>query len=414
MPRRHGPAATATLVAAALVAVCCRAQDAQYAQFDGSGNNAANPSWGRAGGGAAGAFLPTTTYWPADGSGATLPSGAGHPNARNVSNSLLSLAPFRFNAYSVAALAAAWGQFVAHDMIMTGPPEAAGLDEVVAVPVPPCDADMDPACTGTQTLTFHRNEFAAGTGTNAANARVLVNKQTAFLDGSVVYGTTVGRAALLRSGARGLLLTGADGNGLPLNPSCIPMAGPLGNSCSQRLAGDPRANVAPGILSLQALFVLEHNWWAAALGRANPTWGDEQRFQEARKRVAAEIQAVNYNEYLPILLGGPLPPYTGYNASVDPRVDTSFAAAAYRYGHSGINSLYPCIDRGMAPCMAGAALLLREAYFRPAYLGWMSIGDLLRGQVTELESGEWGGWRLVRLWISKGFFVGSNFRGWFV
>ena len=364
----------------ALSSAAVTSQHAPFRSLNGAGNNLANPTWGQAGGGAGGAFLPGITYYP-DGTGANIVTSAtGSPNARTVSNALLSQAPFRFNAYEVAALAAAWGQFVAHDMVMTGPPDV-GPAEIINVPVPACDADMDPTCAGNVFLSFARNEIAPGSGGGPGNARVLVNKQTAFLDASVVYGTSAARTALLRTGSGGLMTFGADGNGLPLNPGCVPMAGHFNNSCAQRLAGDPRANVAPGILSLQALFVLEHNWWAARLAPLNAGWNDERLFQEARKRVAAEIQQINYVEYLPVLLGTTLPPYAGYNASTDPRVDPAFAVAAYRYGHSGINALYPCVDTRMLPCMAGAALLLREAYFRPSYLSFMSIGDILRGQV---------------------------------
>lgn len=71
---------------------------------------------------------------------------------------------------------------------------------------------------------------------------------------------------------------------------CCAPAPSAGNSCAQRLTGDPRGNVAPGILALHGLFVLEHNWWARRLAASNPAASDEFLFQEARKRVIAEIQ----------------------------------------------------------------------------------------------------------------------------
>jgi len=191
-------------------------------------------------------------------------------------------------------------------------------------------------------------------------------------------------------------------------------------------------------LSLHALFVLEHNWWARRLASSNPSWNDEVRspcasatvvatfelrprlsrlaqtlFQEARKRVIAEMQAITVNEvrafppswghlagttclcppppftptqYLPVILGEVLPSYNGYNASVDPSIDPAFAVAAYRYGHSGIDSVYLCIERTLEMCNAGH-LLLREVYFRPSYLdNGVSIASIMRGMVLQPES----------------------------
>jgi hypothetical protein len=60
-------------------------------------------------------------------------------------------------------------------------------------------------------------------------------------------------------------------------------------------------------------------------------------------------QIISYKEYLPSLLGGPLPEYEGYDAEVDPSSDAFFISAAFRYGHSGIN------DVGRVFCLASCA-----------------------------------------------------------
>lgn len=59
---------------------------------------------------------------------------------------------------------------------------------------------------------------------------------------------------------------------------------------------------------------------------------DEQVFQAARRLVAAELQAITFREYLPALLGSTehIPPYQGYNDSVDVGMSNIMATAAFR------------------------------------------------------------------------------------
>ena len=44
-------------------------------------------------------------------------------------------------------------------------------------------------------------------------------------------------------------------------------------------------------------------WIASELQKENPTWNDEQLFQEARKLNIAEYQSIIYNEWIPDVLG---------------------------------------------------------------------------------------------------------------
>jgi len=233
-------------------------------------------------------------------------------------------------------------------------------------------------------MTMKRMRYEAGTGTTTMNPRAPINGQTHFLDASVIYGADSARAQLLRTFNGGLMIADPV-NGLPKNTKNIPMAGTFENSAEQRAAGDPRANISPGLLALQGVFVLEHNRQAGSLSKANPMWDDERLFQEARKRVMALIQSVTYNEYVPILLGEGLPKYAGYNPSVDASVDVAFAAAAYRYGHSGINAVFWCAEDDGSTCPSGN-LLLRDVYFKPYYLEYTTIAHYLRGGILQPES----------------------------
>lgn len=78
----------------------------------------------------------------------------------------------------------------------------------------------------------------------------------------------------------------------------------------QFVAGDGRATENIALASIHTLFLREHNRLAAALHSEHPSWNDETLYQEARKRVNAQIAAIVYEEWLPILLGKPLPPYS--------------------------------------------------------------------------------------------------------
>uniref|UniRef100_A0A915KR58 Peroxidase n=1 Tax=Romanomermis culicivorax TaxID=13658 RepID=A0A915KR58_ROMCU len=55
---------------------------------------------------------------------------------------------------------------------------------------------------------------------------------------------------------------------------------------------------------------------------------------EARKIVGAQMQVIAYRDWLPILLGSDLAPYGGYDPGVDPSISVEFAFGAMRVGHA--------------------------------------------------------------------------------
>lgn len=256
----------------------------------------------------------------------------------------------------------------------------------MTVPVTACDKWWNPHCQTVVTeISVKRNAWDPTTSTGPSNPRQQVNGASAFLDASFVYGNDDARSADIRAFSGGKLHSDA-ANGVPRNAWGFPMAGHGHiDSSRQRLTGDPRGNENPGLLAVTGLWVLEHNRQCDELAKAHPTWDDNRLYHEARKRVIALLQHVTYSEYLPLLLGEPLAPYTGYSSAVDPSVSGEFAVAAYRYGHSGINSAYWTITATGEEHRRGP-ILLRDAYFNPSYLDTCTVGDILRGLVYQPES----------------------------
>jgi hypothetical protein len=342
-----------------------------FRSIDGLDPSRANPSWG-----AANVQLRRWMEAAYD-DGMAAPAARLRPNARTVSQIVSHEYEAIPNAAGASAFLWQWGQFLDHDLDLT---ESA--QEAYPIAVPAGDPFFDPAATGRVAIEFFRSIYDPATGHALSAARAQMNFITAFIDASNVYGSDPERAQALRTlDGTGRLLT-SDGGLLPFNSAAMPNAG--GDSPALFLAGDIRANEQIGLTMMHTLFVREHNRLADLLHAGNPEWPDERLYQQARAIVGAEMQAITYREFLPLLLGpGALATYEGYRESVDPSIANIFSTVAFRVGHTMLNAQLPRLQAGGAPVPEGP-LALKDAFFRPAMLqGPGALEALLRGFASQ-------------------------------
>ncbi|MCP4203571.1 MAG: peroxiredoxin [bacterium] len=339
------------------------AERLKFRSIDGTGNNKDHAEWG-----STGVELLRLTS-PAYDNGRSTPAGVSRPGAREISNGCAAQEGSRRNRAGMSHFIWAWGQFVDHDISLTGP---ADPPERMDIPVPMGDPFFDPAGTGEMVIPFLRSNHGKG------RVRQQVNEITAWIDGSSVYGSDKERARALRRrrGKGDRLKTGGAGL-LPGNTRGLANA-PTDHDPSLFLAGDVRANENVVLTSLHVLFVREHNRIARMLRRQGVS-KHEERYQLARALVGAELQAITYNEFLPALLGaGALAPYEGYDPKVRPEISNLFSTACFRFGHSLLPRKLRRVARDGKP-IPGGHLRLRDAFFAPQELVDTGVEPFLRG-----------------------------------
>ncbi len=336
--------------------------------IDGTNNNIHNPSWGSTNSQLLRKAAPDYE------DGIATPSGHNHPNVREISNSLAAQKELIYNKKKATDMLWQWGQFLDHDMDLTG----GDPNEPMPIAIPIGDPHFDPKSTGTQEMPMNRSVYDRTTGLTPENPRQQINQITAFIDASNVYGSDPTRARALRTNDGTGRLKTSKGNLLPFNIDGLPNDG--GSSPSLFLAGDIRANEQVGLTSMHTLFVREHNRKARKLHRRLHRLTGDQIYERARAWVGALMQVVTYQEFLPVLLGpNAMRPYTGYDANVNPGISNTFSTAAYRVGHTMLSATLPRLKRNGRSIPEGR-LALRDAFFAP----WRitnegGIAPLLRG-----------------------------------
>ena len=190
-----------------------------------------------------------------------------------------------------------WGQFLDHDITLTPENdvececghEEDNDEECFLIPVPSDDPFYSSLSSPPTCLHFTRS-----TAFCTSDPREQFNLITSYIDGSNVYGSDQTTSDLLREFSGGELTTSVALDNL------------LPDIDGARLAGDVRAQEQPGLTSMHTLWMREHNRVAKEMAQANPSFSDEQLYQESRRMVAAQLQNIVYSEWLPKVLGSSL------------------------------------------------------------------------------------------------------------
>ncbi|CAH1390605.1 unnamed protein product [Nezara viridula] len=234
-------------------------------------------------------------------------------------------------------------------------------------------------------------------GQHRLGPREQINQNTAYLDGSQIYGEHACLARELRGFGGKMNATRHPTQGkdlLPISPSHPECKAPSGYCF---IGGDGRASEQPGLTAMHTIYLREHNRLVDGLRGVNPHWGDEKLFQTARKITVASYQHVLYNEFLPRILGwnainlyglklNSQAYYKGYSSTCNPTIVTEFATAAYRIGHSLLRPHIPRMGTSYNP--VEPAILLRDHFFNPDIIYQPHIiDDIMRGLAsTPMES----------------------------
>ena len=148
--------------------------------------------------------------------------------------------------------------------------------------------------------------------------------------------------------------------------------------------GNAGSNKVPQSRALYKIFQLEHNRLVDQFKNQNPDWDVETLFEEARRWNIAFFQKITSREYLASVLGKPLPPYTGWNSTIDPGPPNIVTFTGLRYGHFVTVPLVSRLNKDLQSIPEGP-LLLRDVYFQESKWIHQGIEPVIRGMVNQLE-----------------------------
>jgi len=347
----------------------------KYRTRDGSCNNPSNPGWGQADQ----PFLRLLQPIYGDdvqqfrlAVSSTPEKPVELPNVRFVSKeTVVTSATAKYDDFTILLMQ--WGQFLDHDITHTpnsrmddnSPIECCDgskqrtdklHDRCSPIEIPASDPVYGPL--GATCMNFVRS--ATRGGCRFPRRREQFSDITAYIDASNVYGSSKEEEDRLRSFFEGKMVTNSvRSHLLPEDPNS-------GENCPRQSketpcfqAGDGRVNEQTNLVVIHTVWVQYHNLLASGLKLLNSHWDDNTLYQETRRIIGALMQHITYAEYLPIVLGEttmkeygllPLPATSDqYRDTYDPNTDATisnvFATAAFRYGHTLIDTKVTGLSR---------------------------------------------------------------------
>ncbi|KAI6223159.1 Peroxidase mlt-7 [Aphelenchoides besseyi] len=271
------------------------------------------------------------------------------PSPREANRAILS-SPKSVALTDFNMLVMQFGQFLAHDLSKTTLVPSAKCNSCNNIPgrcmavfIQPQDPNQ--AFRSDTCIRVSRSSAICGSG--RTKPRQQLNENTGYIDASPIYGSSTEDLHKFREGNSGFLKL-QNFNGMRLLPFDTSTCRNAGNCKAIFVAGDSRVNLFLGLTSFHVLLTREHNRIAGRLQRLNPHWNGDRLFQETRKIVGAQVQAIVYREYLPKILGSAfattLGQYRGYNPNIDATIANEFVSGAHRFGHGMIQEFYPRLD----------------------------------------------------------------------
>ena len=354
---------------------------------NGSDVNPEHPEWGQAGtllGRVASSSHDPNANWMGL---------ADLPNPRNISNIVCAQPSAILDERGLSDFNWLWGQFITHeiDFTLTQNGRVGGTAAPEQANIQIAEDDPVMGAPGGSQLRFFRSLYVNMTDEQGVQTREHPNSITTWIDGSSVYGSSVETSNWLRTFENGKLKVSPNpwGDLLPVAQDDDQTAPPMsfvGFSADVRfIAGDSRANEHIALMALHVLFIREHNRLAEDIAERNPNWSDEDIFQLARKLVAAQIQAITYEEFLPSL-GVTLAPYSGYNSVINPEVTSSFATVAFRMGHSQTGDVFLRLDESREPIENGVMDLFDGFWTTRPVTEEGGIAPILRGVAAQTQA----------------------------
>uniref|UniRef100_L7M0Y2 Putative peroxinectin n=1 Tax=Rhipicephalus pulchellus TaxID=72859 RepID=L7M0Y2_RHIPC len=370
-----------------------------FRELGGTCNNLAHPVWGSAGSCMRRELPPA--YKDCVSAARLSVSGRRLPSARLVS---MTIHPQRrSDDRNLTNIGVMFGQFLTHDISLAAPGPLSQLEtELGPGPNPTClqgpdcmpiDVPEDDDFYAQFNVT-RIGMMRTHTCENCGNGPVYqMNQQTSYADLSQVYGYNSQIMNALRRFRSGLMLS-QDTDGAEYMPDSVL---PYADSCSLpeqnafcSRAGDIRANQQPGILSMQTLWVREHNRIASQLASINSHWDDEKLFQVTKRIQEGRYQHIVFSEWLPWQLGPRvMKEYdlwvsstgrTTYDDTLDATLSNEFSSAHFRYAHTNVPGAYYRMDEEGETL---PVLKLKDAYFVPLNDTYHPVDDVLRGSVVQ-------------------------------